>query len=44
MVRINWKHAVIGLVLGVLIALFVAGELNGGVISNAQGSQAGIDR
>lgn len=41
--RINWKHAIIGLVLGTIIALFIAGELRGRDAGSVQNTEAGVE-
>jgi len=41
--RINLKHTIIGLVLGVLIALFIAGEVRERHLGSDQDTQAGAE-
>ncbi len=41
--KINWKHAVIGLVLGTIIALFMAGELRGRDLRSVRYTEAGVE-
>ncbi len=41
--KINWKHTLIGLVLGALIALFIAGEIRERQIGIDQDTQTGVD-
>ncbi|GEM_PF-5547519 len=41
--KINWKHTIIGLILGALIALFIAGEVRERQIGNDQDTQTGVD-
>ncbi|MFO7626226.1 MAG: hypothetical protein R6V62_03075 [Candidatus Fermentibacteraceae bacterium] len=43
MKKINLKHTIIGLVLGVLIALFIAGEVRERHIGSDQDTQARAD-
>lgn len=40
--KINWKHTIIGLVLGALIALFISGEIRERQIDSDQDTQAGV--
>lgn len=41
--KINWKHTIIGLILGALIALFIAGEIRERQIGHDQDIQTGVD-
>lgn len=43
MIKVNWKHLFIGVILGIMMALFIRGELNEGNAADVQGQEAGAD-
>ena len=43
MIRVNWKHAIIGAVIGVLITLFIRGELKERGALSVESQEAGFE-
>jgi uncharacterized membrane-anchored protein YhcB (DUF1043 family) len=43
MIKVNWKHAIIGVLIGVLITLFIRGELKEREAFSVQNQETGFE-